>query len=69
MDNPVAGAAQQVVLVLPRPPPLWPAFHSALASVAATVGGSHRTTAAMLRLAVWRRRPGGECPSSYAFAW
>jgi hypothetical protein len=66
MDNPVTGAHQQVVLVMPRPAPVWPAFHSALTTVAATVGGSKHTTAAMFRLAVWRRRPGGEIVSHVA---
>ena len=59
MDNPVATAAQAVMVAVPRPPPVWPAFHSTLTTVAATVSGPPRKTAATLRLAVWRRRPGG----------
>lgn len=59
VDDPAAGAAHPVALAVPRPPAVWPAFNRTLASVAATVAGPPRRTAATLRLAVWRRQPGG----------
>jgi len=59
VDNPVAGAVHPVALAVPRPPPVWPAFHKTLATVTATVAGPPRKTAVTLRLAVWRRQPGG----------
>lgn len=62
MDNPVAGAVHPVALAVPRPPPVWPAFHKTLATVTATVAGPPRKTAVTLRLAVWRRQPGGKAP-------
>ena len=60
VDNSVAGAAHPVALAVPRPPPVWPAFHHTLATVTATVTGPPRKTAATLRLAIWRRQPGGD---------
>jgi len=59
-DNALPEAEHPVALAVPRPPAAWPAFNRALLSVAQSVGGAGQRTAVTTRLAIWRRRPGGE---------
>lgn len=63
-DNEQPDAQHPVMLVLPRPPMQWPAFKRALSSVAASASSKSRRAASTARLAVWRRRPGGEIVTS-----
>lgn len=58
-DNALPDSEHPVVLVLPRPPMQWRAFQRALSSVAPSASSTSRKAAVTMRLAVWRRRPGG----------
>ena len=59
-DNAQPDAQHPVVLVLPRPPAQWPRFQRAISSVAPAASSRSRRAAVTMRLAVWRRRPGGD---------
>jgi hypothetical protein len=58
-DNAQPDAQYPVMLVLPRPPAQWPRFKRAISSVAPAASSRSRAAAVTMRLAVWRRRPGG----------